>query len=299
MTKFRRYASGDKPVFTASQLNAINEAALAHSQGKSQTLQAERLRQRTGNHFPVANSTEDDLPAFSVLELQRALIEPTDNETVYKSAIQFNGVKPTEESILTFSITQQYLSAGAIDAGAIVSGVSFARITGPTGATLAKVANNAYTLLSDEAGNIPVLYDPGEDTGERIAIVRLSGGGGSACTEQYALWFSGRPTGGTTSLPIDVDGTLESVVIDWDAAGTAPDGYAGSSQAYIDTALATHSLISLADITVTDPGGKLPHHVMRFYFTGDTAAQEISFGIQTDSFTGGSSPYSTLDKCCG
>jgi len=129
--------------------------------------------------------------------------------------------------------------------------------------------------------------------------VRAAGGGGSACTEQYAIWFSGRPTGGTTSLPIDVDGTLESIVINWDAAGTAPDGYAGSSQAYIDTALATHSLISLDDITVTDPGGKLPHHVMRFYFTGDTAAQEISFGIQTDSFTGGSSPYSTLDKCCG
>ena len=180
MTKFRRYASGDKPVFTASQLNAINEAALAHSQGKSQTLQAERLRQRTGNHFPVANGTEDNLPAFSVLELQRALIEPDTDENAYKSAIQFNGVKPTAESILTFSITQQYLSAGAIDAGAVVSGVSFARITGPTGATLAKVANNAYTLLSDEAGNIPVLYDPGEDTGERIAIVRLSGGGGSA-----------------------------------------------------------------------------------------------------------------------
>lgn len=76
MTKFRRYASGDKPRFTASQLNALNQAALAHSQGKSQTLQAERLRQRTGNHFPVANGTEDNLPAFSVLELQRALIEP-------------------------------------------------------------------------------------------------------------------------------------------------------------------------------------------------------------------------------
>ena len=248
MTKFRRYASGDKPVFTASQLNAINEAALAHSQGKSQTLQADRLRQRTGNHFPVANGTEDDLPAFSVLELQRALIEPDTDENLYKSAVAFNGIKPTEESIFTFGITQQYLPAGVIDSGAIVSGVSFARITGPTGATLAKVANDAYTLTSDDAGNIPVLYDPGEDTGERIAIVRLSGGGGgsSSCPEVHRFWTNG-PTAGTFDVDYTYNGITETLTFNYNTTATQ-----------FETELLTHSEFTSADVLTVD-GGPFPN----------------------------------------
>lgn len=261
MTKFRRYASGDKPRFTASQLNALNEAALAHSQGKSQTLQAERLRQRTGNHFPVANGTEDNLPAFSVLELQRALIEPDTDENAYKSAIQFNGVKPTAESILTFSITQQYLPAGAIDAGAVVSGVSFARITGPTGATLAKVANNAYTLLSDEAGNIPVLYDPGEDTGERIAIVRLSGGS-STCPEVHRFWTNG-PTAGTFDVDYTYNGVTETLTFNYNTTATQ-----------FETELLTHSEFTSADVLTVD-GGPFPNIAIYVTFNGVVAFPTI------------------------
>lgn len=297
MTKFRRYASGDKPVFTASQLNAINEAALAHSQGKSQTLQSQQLRQRTGNHFPVANGTEDNLPAFSVLELQRALIEPDTDENLYKSAVAFNGIKPTEESIFTFGITQQYLPAGVIDAGAIVSGVSFARITGPTGATLAKVANDAYTLLSDEAGNIPVLYDPGEDTGERIAIVRLSGGGtvAATCTDQLRLNIFGNPTGGSLIIPVthtdesDVE-TTENVTIAFDDTTTE-----------IETAFAGHSKITSADVEVTSPGGPLPNQEMTIKFKNDVALSDLTFGVvNTSGLTGGASwTFAYLRTCCG
>lgn len=125
------------------------------------------------------------------------------------------------------------------------------------------------------------------------------GGGGSSCTTQFAIWFSNRPTGGSTSVPLTVAGVTESVTIDWDCDDLAPDMYGGSASAYLDTALAAHSEIAQADVTVTTPGGTLPHHVLRFYFSGDTGAKDIVIGNQTDSFTGGSSPYSTIDKCCG
>jgi len=122
---------------------------------------------------------------------------------------------------------------------------------------------------------------------EKKVRVRSSGGV-EECVTQYAIWFSGRPTGGSTSIPFSVAGDSENVTIGWDYS--------------VDdtrTALATHSRIAYDDTVVTSPGGSLPHQVIRFYFEGITGTYSVVIGNQTDSFTGGSSPYSTIDQCCG
>lgn len=276
MTKFRRYASGDKPVFTASQLNAINDAALAHSQGKSQTLQADRLRQRTGNHFPVANGTEDDLPAFSVLELQRALIEPDTDENLYKSAVAFNGIKTENDNTLLFGITQQYLSGGSIDPATMLTGVTFARLTGSTGGTWAKAKTDQYTLEVDSGGPCRILYDPGEDSSERIAIVRIGdGGGGGDCTCPEIHEFSTNgATSGTFSTTYTLDADSDVITWDWDASASE-----------VQTAYESGSLFSSGDVTVS--GGDWPNVAIYVKFNTYPWSRTYVPTVDNSSLVGG------------
>lgn len=127
----------------------------------------------------------------------------------------------------------------------------------------------------------------------------LPRGGGKSCQEQFALWFSNDPTGGSTVLPLKIEGVTENITINFDAAANAPDEFAGDPAAYVNTALAEHSGVdSLDDVVVTTPGGSLPRQVVRFYFRGSVNMSDVSILDQVDSFVGGNSPYSTLDRCC-
>ena len=129
---------------------------------------------------------------------------------------------------------------------------------------------------------------------------RGTGGGGSSCTTQFAIWISGRPTGGSFSFPVTISGSPETITLNWDAEGEAPDDFDPMTDDvadYIDTAFAEHTEIEQADVTVTTPGGSFPYQVLRFSIAN--ASSEVLIGNQTDSFTGGSSPYTTIDKCCG
>lgn len=276
MPKFRRYTSGDKPVFTASQLNAINDAAMAHAQGKSQTLKQDQRRTRTGNHFPVANSTDDDLPAYSVLELQRALIEPTDDENAYKSAIQFNGIKTENDNTLLFGITQQFLSSGAVDDATMLTGVTFARLTGATGGTWAKAATDQYTLEVDSDGPCRILYDPGEDTSERIAVVRIGdggGGGGCTCPEIHEFSTNGA-TSGTFSTTYTLDADSDVITWDWDASASE-----------VETAFLAGSLFTSGDITVS--GGDWPHVAIYVKFNTYAWSRTYVPSVNNASLVGG------------
>lgn len=164
------------------------------------------------------------------------------------------------------------------------------------------MAQRVVLFTEDEARIIDSHIMRGRDRPQYVLPVkkrRKLVGGGGACTGQFVIMIQGRPTAGTVSIPVTVSGTTESVVINYNAGGTAPSGFGGSSQAYLNLALATHSLITVDDVVVTTPGGTLPYMVLRFAFTGNVSTSDVTIGNQTDSLTGGSSPYSMIDYCCG
>lgn len=177
MARFRRFAAGDKFRPTASQVNAWTDAALAHRLSP-QRFPPETSRPISGTHAPVGNETEDDLPAYSVLQITGPAFDPEESPEEYESRIELLGGKPTEDSAERFAVIQRPLIAGDIDPRALIHGITLARLTGPTGVSSAGTGENEYTLVAGNVGAM-IIHDPGPAETERIAYVALGAGGSS------------------------------------------------------------------------------------------------------------------------
>ena len=170
--KFDRYISGDKPRFSADQVNGWTDASLKNVEHG--TL-AGSQQGRSANGIPVSNETGTDLPAFSVIQLGGPAVDPEVNEDEYLNKLAFSGETVTDGDTEKFAITQLYLPDGVIDANATVSGVCFARVTGDAGQTNATTKSGQDTLETGSSGPCVILYDPGPSGQERIAAVRIGG----------------------------------------------------------------------------------------------------------------------------
>lgn len=193
---FRQYAVGDKPRFAASQVNAWTAAARAHQQNQRAS-QAGSPQQLDVSRVPVSNESGTDLPPFSVLQLTGPAVDPTDDESEYLNRIAFTGGTVNEDDTDKIAIIQQYLPDGVIDPGAIVSGLTFARLTGDAGQTNATSKAGQTTLEAATSGPCVILYDPGPAGEERTACVKI--GGGSGGTSQRPLIVEGYLEGNLTS----------------------------------------------------------------------------------------------------
>lgn len=92
----------------------------------------------------------------------------------------------------------------------------------------------------------------------------IIGGSGGGCDSQNAIWFIsilGSPTGGTFTLDVIVNSTLETITFNWNDSASA-----------FATTLATHSEIATSDITVS---GALPNATIMVEFTATLANTDI------------------------
>lgn len=105
------------------------------------------------------------------------------------------------------------------------------------------------------------------------------GGGGAGCDIQNAKiqWtVFGKPTGGTFSSALDINGTIETITFDYNDDATA-----------VATALATHTQLASADLAVT--GGPFPNATIEVEFIATQANTNIALPISDwGSLTGGS-----------
>lgn len=168
----QRYSSGDKPNFSADQVNSWTDAAIANQ--KHGTL-PRRQQPRPVNRIPVSNGTGSSLPAFSVVQLIGPAIDPEANEDEYLNMLAFSGGVVSKNDTEQFAIIQQFLDHNAIDSRAIVSGACYVRVTGDAGQTNATTKSGQETLETGSSGPCIILYDPGPSGQERIAAVRIGG----------------------------------------------------------------------------------------------------------------------------
>ena len=266
MADMRRYSSGDKPQFKADTVNAWTEAAEAHRSGQNQNHNTKTITNTDSNRQSVKNGSGVSLPPYSVLEFDNPIILPSTNENAYKAKIGFVGEESTTDNVDKIAITQQYLSDGAIDPGAILAGVTFVRLTGVEGKTKAGSKASQATMETSDDGNCVILYDPGEpdgdEEGERIAIIRIDGGGsGESCTcdEVHEFYTNQNTTSGTFTANYDINGIAENITWDWDA-----------TNAEVETEFEGHSEISASEVEVT--GGPWPDVALyvKFSITGLT-----------------------------
>ena len=141
---------------------------------------------RLGNCGEVApwirNDTGADLERWSVLEVTGSIITAADDADQYEALVNLKGDLPSESDLLAVGVIPQAIDDG--DSNRIIlSGETYAKLIGPTGETMCGSRSGESTLTAG-SGPITILFDPGPDDpqadpeGERIALVRLSGGEG-------------------------------------------------------------------------------------------------------------------------
>lgn len=225
MTKHKRYAQGDKPRFSAAQVNFWTDGAIA---AQKRPIPNGSLRNASGGIYaPVANGSGEGLPPFSVLQLTGPGIDPAENENGYLSQIAFEGGAVSEDDTQNFGITQQFQSNNAIGPAAI-AGITFARLTGAVDQPNATTVSGENTLAAAASGPCVILFDPGPADEERFALVRIGGGGSAACPDlwQIALYPGaiGFPTSGSFDLeliPSDNFADLVTVSVDHDETASS------------------------------------------------------------------------------
>lgn len=123
-----------------------------------------------------------------------------------------------------------------------------------------------------------VLRTPTSGSKRRRQPPVLSGGGGGVCTSQNAKlqWtVFGKPTGGTFSSALEINGSTETITFNYNDDSTA-----------VATALATHTQLASADVTVT--GGPFPNATIEVEFIATQANTNIALPLSAwGSLTGG------------
>lgn len=176
MASFRKFNIGDKLRPTAAQVNAWTEAAISNRQNKNRKTASLEGKMKSASRVMVSNETGGNLPAFSVLEITSSAIDPDVNEDEYLNCLALTGDTVSEDGTDKIGITQQYLTDGEIDPNTVLSGVSYARLTGDTGQDYAKPIDGETALQASSSGPCVILFDPGPAYEERTAIVRVGTG---------------------------------------------------------------------------------------------------------------------------
>ena len=105
---------------------------------------------------------------------------------------------------------------------------------------------------------------------------RDEGGGCDTQNAKIQWTVFGKPTGGTFSSAVNINGTIETITFNYNA-----------NAASVKTALAGHSLIASTDLTVT--GGAFPNATVEVEFIDTLASKNIALPISDwGSLTGGS-----------
>lgn len=117
------------------------------------------------------------------------------------------------------------------------------------------------------------------DTSRGSRMVRMAGDdGGAGCDTQNAKiqWtIFGKPTGGSFTSSLKINGVAETITFQWDDDATD-----------VDTALAGHSELVGSDVTVT--GGPFPNATIEVEFVGTQALTNIALPTSNwGSLTGG------------
>lgn len=136
----------------------------------------------------IRNDTGSDLEAYSVVKLGNSIKTPGNNEAGYKYGDPaFVGEEIDEDDTEVFAVVQKPLANGKI-ARAVMSGATRVRLVGEADKTHATTKEGADTLEAADSGPCVILYDPGPGDSERIAWVRIGGGGGGdPLTEALAV----------------------------------------------------------------------------------------------------------------
>lgn len=124
------------------------------------------------------------LPEFSVLKIDDVMVSPSDGEEEYRANPTFRGVAVDTPGETRIAILQEPAPGNGL-ALAVYAGVTLARLVGPTGGRFADSRAGSRTLHAADTGVCVILVDPGppdpeegeEETDERLAIVRIDGGG--------------------------------------------------------------------------------------------------------------------------
>ncbi|WP_437230387.1 hypothetical protein SH661x_001941 [Planctomicrobium sp. SH661] len=172
-----KHTRGGRWVPTTRQLNSWDRAADAASRlnGGDAPLPAAR----NPDLAMIRNQTGDPLPQYSVVQCTSPVIDPATDEDRYRSLMAFNGTAIGADDEQRIAITQLRLADGDVDPFGVVSGVTWARLTGPADKTSATTKEDQSTLEASDSGPCVILYDPGPDDEERIALVRIGGGSSS------------------------------------------------------------------------------------------------------------------------
>lgn len=125
-------------------VDATALAKMARLDAASRNLppRADPLRRSHNDEFRVVvrNSTEDDLPRFSVLGIDGPIYDPLTERTRVEDEVQIKGVTPTAAHAGRFLITQGAIAADDWGEAAAV-GLTFALLHDPEGGPTGRYAN--------------------------------------------------------------------------------------------------------------------------------------------------------------
>lgn len=113
---------------------------------------------------------------FEVVEIVRPVTRPADDESRYLTSLFWRVRTPAADNVTRIAILTQQLEPDRVDPSAVVAGVTWSRLTGPTGQRFARTVKGERALRAGSYGPAEILYDPGPGDTERIAQVRLGGG---------------------------------------------------------------------------------------------------------------------------
>lgn len=218
------------------------------------------------NEILLKNTTVTAQSIYSVFHVGDSILTPTSNESSYKfGQPALKGEEVSEDDDAAIAVVQKPANVDKL-IPARAAGITRVRLVGDADKTHATTKTGEYTLEAADSGPCLILYDPGPGGSERIALVRIGGGGGACeCEEIHRFWTNG-PDGGEFHATYEINSVAEEITWDWDA--TAYD---------IRTAFEAHSEIEPGDVEAN--GGPWPFVAVYVKFKGALAATSIDFPV--------------------
>lgn len=132
-----------------------------------------------------------------------------------------------------------------------------------------------------------IKQSPRDSDRNPVRLAALPRGGGAGRTAWYVWTLFGNPQEGTFQIAVKVGATTENITVDWDA-----------DESDIQTALATHSLITEAQVVTSTTGGKFPQSEIKFRFTGGLKTEDVTFPSHAvlDNLAGGFNMHLLIRK---
>ncbi len=200
MTKFNDVTKGKGKWVTRAEMASVIASLQAGNVSVAEAADDDPL---------VKNSTGEDLESYSVLKVSSSVMTPDNNANGYKyGPLRLVGDEVSEDDESAIVITQAPANDGKF-VRAKASGETKVRLTGPLGGPdtdnkHATTKEGAYTLEASDSGPCVILYDPGPEDEERIAIVRIGGGSTSSGGDEEEVVGNCGPCG-----PLNTIGAVE------------------------------------------------------------------------------------------